>query len=104
MRVIALILLVSFMQSVFAQSVPDVTKSLEISKSLSEIVASGKAPGLTAAVISGDGVIAIGSGGVRKVGTDTPVTTKDLVHLGSCTKAMTCTMLSTLVAEGKLSR
>jgi CubicO group peptidase (beta-lactamase class C family) len=40
---------------------------------------------------------------VRKVGSDVAITCNDLVHLGSCTKAMTSAMLATLVAEGKLS-
>jgi CubicO group peptidase (beta-lactamase class C family) len=46
---------------------------------------------------------AVGAVGVRKYGTDTPVTINDQFHLGSDTKAMTATMLATLVEEGKLS-
>ncbi|MCX6162363.1 MAG: serine hydrolase, partial [Ignavibacteriae bacterium] len=51
----------------------------------------------------GEGVTAIGSAGVPKVGSDVHITCNDLLYLGSCTKAMTSTMLATLVAEGKLS-
>jgi CubicO group peptidase (beta-lactamase class C family) len=40
---------------------------------------------------------------VRKHGTDTPVTVDDQFHLGSDTRAMTATMLATLVEERKLS-
>lgn len=46
MKFIALILLISFTQAVKAQSKPDVTKSLAINMSLSEIITSGKAPGM----------------------------------------------------------
>ena len=45
----------------------------------------------------------MGAVGVRKYGSDTPVTVDDQFHLGSDTKAMTATMLATLVEEGKLS-
>jgi len=37
-------------------------------------------------------------------GTGIAFTTDDQVHPGSCTKAMTSTMIATLVAEGKLNR
>jgi len=45
----------------------------------------------------------VGAVGVRKYGTDSPVTVNDQFHLGSDTKAMTATLLATLVEEGKLS-
>lgn len=92
-----------FARPVYSQTKPDQNESRAISQALSEIVADENAPGIIAAIISGDGVIAIGSAGVRKVGSDAPITCNDLVHLGSCTKAMTSTMLATLVAEGKLN-
>ncbi|MFC1898671.1 serine hydrolase, partial [Candidatus Cloacimonadota bacterium] len=78
-------------------------KSDSIQHILTKVVNNGKAPGMIAAIISSEGVIAIGSAGVRKAGTSALMTDKDLVHLGSCGKAMTATMLATLVAEGKLS-
>ena len=74
-----------------------------IKKELKKVILEGKAPGMIAAVISSDGIIKIGSAGVRKAGTSVSMTDKDLVHLGSCTKAMTSTMIATLVAEGKMS-
>ncbi len=77
-------------------------KSDSIQHILTKVVNDGKAPGMIAAVISSEGVIAIASAGERKVGSGIPFTTNDLIHLGSCTKAMTCTMIATLVAEGKL--
>lgn len=40
--------------------------------------------------------------GVRKSGDDTPVTTDDLFHIGSCTKPMTATLAAMFIEEGKL--
>ncbi len=60
-------------------------------------------PALGALVLRGDAVAALGVVGVRKSGDPTPATGGDLWHLGSCTKAMTATLLAVLVEEGKLS-
>lgn len=40
--------------------------------------------------------------GVRKHGDPTPITTNDVVHIGSCTKSMTATLAGILIDEGKL--
>jgi CubicO group peptidase (beta-lactamase class C family) len=60
-------------------------------------------PVLAAAIVTSKGLIASGAVGVRKYGTNSPVTVNDQFHLGSDTKAMTVTMLATLVEEGKLA-
>jgi CubicO group peptidase (beta-lactamase class C family) len=60
-------------------------------------------PALAGAVVTSHGLIAVGAVGVRKYGSDTPVTVNDQFHLGSDTKAMTATLLATLVEEEKLS-
>jgi len=60
-------------------------------------------PALELCVIDVNGIVEVASGGVRKAGGTDAVTSQDLFHLGSMTKAMTATMLSTLVHEGKLS-
>ena len=59
-------------------------------------------PGLIGAIVRGDAVAAIGAVGVRKIGSDAPITAADRVHLGSCTKALTATLIGTVVDEGKL--
>ncbi|MBT4575701.1 MAG: beta-lactamase family protein [Candidatus Cloacimonetes bacterium] len=87
----------------YAQDKLESNKNELISKALSEIVKEGNAPGMIAAIISSDSVLAIGSAGVRKAGTNVAMTDEDLVHIGSCAKAMTATMLATLVEDGKLS-
>ena len=101
-----LILLFTFLlinQTIYSQTKQEQNKSDSIHQLLTKIVADEKAPGMIAAIISSDGVLSISSAGVRKVGSGIPITSNDLVHLGSCTKAMTSTMIATLVAEGKLS-
>jgi CubicO group peptidase (beta-lactamase class C family) len=59
-------------------------------------------PAMWGAVVEQAGAVAIGCAGVRKVGDATPVTSGDLVHLGSDTKAMTAVLLGQLVDEKKL--
>ncbi len=78
-------------------------KSDSIQHILTKVINEGGAPGMVAAIISGDSLIAMASAGERKVGSGIAFTTHDVVHLGSCGKAMTATMIATLVAEGKLS-
>ncbi|MHB8106897.1 MAG: serine hydrolase domain-containing protein [Candidatus Cryosericum sp.] len=60
-------------------------------------------PALELCVIDAKGIVEVAVSGVRKAGGTDPVTSSDLFHLGSMTKAMTATMLATLVQEGKLS-
>lgn len=90
-------------QAIYSQTKPDSKESDSIHQLLTKIVDDEKAPGMIAAIISSEGVIAIGSAGERKAGFGITFSTNDMVHLGSCTKAMTATMLATLVAEGKLT-
>lgn len=60
-------------------------------------------PGLSAAVIRGDAVVAVGAVGFRKEGATVRITPSDKFHIGSCTKSMTATTAAMLVQEGKLS-
>ena len=71
-----------------------------IVKYLTGPVAEGKSPGLIAAIIDEAGMRAIASAGVRKQGSPEQFTIHDQAHIGSNTKAMTSTMLATLVADG----
>src|SRR2546423_195590 len=59
-------------------------------------------PGRVGAVVGGGGVGATEVVGVRKGGAPEPMRADDLVRLGSDTKAMTATMIGTLVDQGKL--
>lgn len=69
---------------------------------LEPIRAKHRLPALAAAVILDGRTAALAAVGVRKVGTDVKVTPGDAFHVGSCTKAMTATLVATLVGEGKL--
>ncbi len=100
---ISLCLLMACTQATNSQTKSGSNKNELIKQALTEIVNDGKAPGMIGAIISSKGIVAIGSAGVRKAGSDIAFTTNDVVHLGSFGKAMTATMLATLVAEGKLS-
>lgn len=62
-----------------------------------------KLPGLVAAIVEGDDVVAIGAAGVRKLSSPEPITIDDKLHLGSCTKAMTATVLARLVERKQLA-
>jgi CubicO group peptidase (beta-lactamase class C family) len=59
-------------------------------------------PGIIGAIVRGDDISNIGAVGLRKIGSPQPIRVDDAIHLGSCTKAMTATMIGTLIDEGKL--
>jgi CubicO group peptidase (beta-lactamase class C family) len=59
-------------------------------------------PAMAAAVVTSQGVKFVGAVGVRKRGTEVPVTLSDQWHLGSNTKAMTSTVIARLVERGQL--
>ncbi len=59
-------------------------------------------PALGAAVLVDGTLVALGVDGVRKIDDAAKVTVDDRWHLGSCTKAMTATLLARYVEQGKL--
>ncbi|MDG3002504.1 serine hydrolase domain-containing protein [Paludisphaera mucosa] len=69
---------------------------------LEAIRARHKLPGLVGAIAKGPAVVSIAATGVRKVGEDDPIRVGDQIHVGSCTKAMTATLVGTLFEEGLL--
>lgn len=98
-------LLTSLLSANFAlaQTKSENDKSVKIREALTDIVTREKLPGMIAAITNADGLIAIGSAGVRKVGSNEAVTENDLFHIGSCTKAMTSTLLARFVDEGVIT-
>ena len=60
-------------------------------------------PGLAGGIVLRQGLQDMAAVGFRKSGSEVRVTKQDLWHLGSCTKAMTATLLATLVQEGQLA-
>ena len=85
------------------ESVKNNAASEQIRQELDQLIAKEKLPGMVAAIVSSDGILAIGAAGVRKDGSRNAIETTDLLHLGSCTKAMTAVLLATLVAEDQLT-
>jgi CubicO group peptidase (beta-lactamase class C family) len=59
-------------------------------------------PGLAGAILKGQAVTEIAAVGVRKLGAAEKLTIEDCFHIGSCTKAMTATVIGRLVEQGKL--
>ena len=78
----------------------DTGPPVDLSQFLTPAIEQGTAPGVITAVIDENGVRAIGAAGVRRQGSPEPITVDDIVHIGSDTKAMTSTMLATLVEDG----
>ena len=71
-----------------------------IGEHLRRHVTAGRSPALFAAIVDEYGLRAVAAAGVRRQGFAPPVTVNDLIHIGSNTKAMTSTMLATLVEDG----
>ncbi len=74
----------------------------DVSKALDEIIKSVGVPGMVGAIVSGGKVTHAGAAGIRRSGSPEPITIRDKVHLGSCTKSMTATLCAILVDEGVL--
>jgi len=98
-NLIALSLLICLFQPIARPPVFDVNR---IDQLLEPIRQKNNLPSLAGAVLTSKGLVSIGATGVRKAGTNVAVTTDDLWHLGSDTKAMTATMIGSLVERGKL--
>jgi CubicO group peptidase (beta-lactamase class C family) len=86
-----------------AQEPVAVKSDVRIERLLAPIRDEHHLPGMIGAIVTGDRLTAMGAVGIRKIGATEPITVTDKVHLGSDTKAMTATMIGTLVDEGKLS-
>jgi CubicO group peptidase (beta-lactamase class C family) len=72
----------------------------DISALLESLLRGSESPALAAAATDGERLLALGAAGVRRLGDPTPVTAGDRFHLGSCTKAMTATLIAILAEEG----
>ena len=90
-----------FVNSSAAESTKDAPA--DIGTVLTPIIMRAKIPGMAVVVLQGNRIIAQGVAGVRKMGSTEPITLDDQFELGSCTKAMTTTLVAMLVEEGKLS-
>src|SRR5262245_34666781 len=75
----------------------------KLSESLEDIRVRFALPALGAAIVTTDGLAGSWATGVRRNGSDERVTVDDRWHLGSCTKAMTATLIALLVERGDLA-
>src|SRR5712691_3048509 len=76
--------------------------SVALDSILTSVRAAHDVPAIAAVVIRAESLEAIGAVGVRRLGGSANVTVDDRFHIGSNTKAMTATMLATLVEDGTL--
>lgn len=74
----------------------------EFRHGLEEIRKASGLPGLIAGHFAIDGSMELEAVGVRRIDSKDPLRIDDPMHLGSCTKSMTATLLALLVDEGKL--
>lgn len=70
---------------------------------LIEFVQASEVPGVSAAIVRGDVVVALGSAGVRKLRDPAEFQATDSVHLGSDTKAMTALLIARLIDRQQLA-
>jgi len=75
---------------------------VDLSPDLAPVREEFKLPAVAAAVIVEGRLHALGVTGVRKDGNDVKAEPNDPFHLGSCTKAMTASLIGLLVQQGKL--
>ncbi|MBV9864338.1 MAG: serine hydrolase [Abitibacteriaceae bacterium] len=81
----------------------DKSQNAEVVLALKKIRQAHDLPALACAVVLNGHTVTQAAVGVRKYGADVPVTIKDQFHLGSCTKAMTATLIGMLVERGKVT-
>ena len=85
-----------------AQEVPLVELKVALQERLDKTCREHNLPALWAGKFSLDGSSIVCASGVRKIGASDKAEPSDVVHLGSCTKAMTATLIGQLCSEGKL--
>ena len=97
-RLCLLLLAALLAAPVFATPVSDPA----ITAALQPILEKHQLPAIAGAIVTSEGLAAQAVVGVRKAGAGVPATLDDRWHLGSCTKAMTATVVAHLVEQGKL--
>lgn len=81
----------------------DPTPVEDLQPILAPLRAETEATAFAGAIVTADGLVALGHDGTHGVGRDTPIDAQSRFHLGSCTKAMTATLAATFVEEGALA-
>lgn len=78
------------------------TRSLDLSEKLDRIRSQFEFPGMACGKLTKQGGMSIGVCGIAKEGESAPLEKNSLLHLGSCTKSMTATLVAIYVEQGKL--
>lgn len=86
-----------------ARGQPPLRADKDVNDILETVRKKHKLPALAGAIVTSKGVVAVGAVGVRKAGTNVPVTIDDQFHIGSDTKAMTAVLIARLIEEGRLA-
>ena len=81
---------------------PAADELLDVSARLEEIREESGLPALVAVAVRNGELLASGASGVRAIGREDPVRVDDPFHLGSCSKAMTSTVVASLIEQGDL--
>lgn len=74
----------------------------DLKELLAEVREESGLPAMAAAAMKDGVLLALGAVGVRRMGSPTLVTASDKFHIGSCTKAMTATLIAMFAESGKL--
>lgn len=91
--------------SAFSQTEPESPKASTaqaVERILEGVRAKHKLPGLAAAMVREDKLVAIGVTGVRRHGSLDKIRPDDRFHIASCTKSMTATLAAVAVHRGQL--
>ncbi len=75
----------------------------DASQALEQVRAATDEPGIVGLAWERGEVVKLGAAGVRREGSPDPLRPDDAVHLGSCTKAMTATLVARLVERGVIA-
>jgi CubicO group peptidase (beta-lactamase class C family) len=84
-------------------SAQETATELDLAARIEAIRAEAKVPALGGAIVTLEGLEGPWVTGTRRAGGTEKATADDLWHLGSCTKAMTATLLALLVSRGDLT-
>ncbi|HRK33375.1 MAG TPA: serine hydrolase domain-containing protein [Candidatus Hydrogenedentes bacterium] len=98
----AFLVLWAFLFAQFSHATEPVQPT-DVSADLRAIVVESQVPGLVAALVNTDRIVASGVAGFRRRGSPAMISIDDKFHLGSCSKAMTATVVAMFVEENELS-
>ena len=85
------------------EQIEEVPQWVDISEDVEQIRTDFNLPALGGVHIQDGAIVKLGTTGLRSSSSEVEVTDKDKWHLGSCTKAMTATLVATYIDDGLLT-